>query len=336
MANVQIADIYNPLTFGTLVQERQTALNRFLNSGIAVMDGVISGQISQGGNLGEITGMQPLTVGEPNYSNDDPSDTVTHAKIAKAVQAFRVAQRNKSWSTMDVARELALVDPLGAIVNRVAAFWATDNEKRIIQSLLGVLADNVANDSGDMVKNVATDSASAITDDERISGDVVIDALQTLGDHKENITAIAVHSKVHARLQKAELIDYVTPAGSNIGFPTYLGKRLIVDDSLPAVSGTNRITYTCILFGSGVIGSANGRVLVPSEIERVPNAGNGGGYDVIYSRVSNVWHPYGFTFTNSSVTNSEAATYTQLATAANWNRVWDRKNIPLAFLKVND
>jgi hypothetical protein len=36
------------------------------------------------------------------------------------------------------------------------------------------------------------------------------------------------------------------------------------------------------------------------------------------------------------VTNSEAATYAQLATAANWNRVWDRKNIPVAFLKVND
>jgi len=35
MAVVQITDIYNPKTFGRRAQEAQTALNRFLQSGVA-------------------------------------------------------------------------------------------------------------------------------------------------------------------------------------------------------------------------------------------------------------------------------------------------------------
>ena len=30
------------------------------------------------------------------------------------------------------------------------------------------------------------------------------------------------------------------------------------------------------------------------------------------------------------------ANYADLILAANWNRIWSRKNIPLAFIKVND
>lgn len=340
MATTQIADIYNPLTFGRRAQQAQLQLNRFLNSGVAVQDPLIAQQIAQGGHLGELTNFGKLGVGEPNYSSDDPAQTATPAKIDSELQKFRSASRNNSWSTMDLARELALQDPVGAITNRIGAYWATDDEQRIISSLLGILADNIANDSGDMVVNVATDAVGAVTDAERIGGDRVIDAMQTLGDHKESITTLAIHSAIHARLQKQNLIQYVRNSENNVMFPTYMGKRLIVDDSLPAIAGTNRISYTCVLFGSAVFGTAGGNVAVPSETYRLPLAGNGGGQDVIISRVNNVWHPYGFSFLSNTVTGGAAslrfASYADLKLAANWNRVHSRKNIPLAFIRVND
>lgn len=339
-AAVQIADIYNPLTFARRAQQAQLQLNRFIASGIATADSRIAEQISAGGHLGELSNYQPLTVGEPNYSTDDPDTNSTPAKVGTELQKFRAAARNQSWSTMDLSRELALEDPVGAITGRIGNFWATDDEQRIIASLLGILADNVANDSGDMVVNVATDSASAVTDAERIGGERVIDGLQTLGDHKDSITTIAMHSAIHTRLQKQGLIQYVRDADNNIMFATYMGKRLIVDDSLPAVAGSNRITYTCVMFGGAVIGTANGRVMVPSEIERLPRAGNGGGQDIIHSRVNNVWHVNGFSFLSNTLNGGAAtcrfANYSDLKLAANWNRVWNRKNIPLAFIKVND
>jgi len=339
MAVVQLADIYNPVTFGRRIQQAQTDLNRFIASGVAATDGTLQAQVNQGGRTGELANFNPLTLDEPNYSTDDPAQNSTPAKVDSGLQKFRLASRNKSWSTMDLSRELALIDPAGAITGRIGRYWARDDERRIISSFLGVLADNIANDSGDMVIDVATDGAGAVTDAERIGGTRVIDALQTLGDHKDSVSILAIHSQIHARLQKQQLIDYIRDADNNIMFETYMGKRLIVDDNLPAVSGTNRITYTCMLYAPGIVATAKGKVQTPSEVDRLPSAGDGGGQDVMYSRVADVWHPVGFSFLSNTLTggsNNTQADYGDLELATNWDRIFLRKNVPLAFIKVND
>ena len=335
MATVQIADIYNPLTFGGLIQEKQIELNKFLSSGVAALSGILQNQISSGGNIGELTNYNPLATPEPNYSSDVSGTTSTPLNIATTKQIFRLVSQNNSWSTMDIASELAFQKPEQAIINRIAQYWATTNEKRLIQAALGVLANNVAADSSDMLVTVATDSASAIVDADRISANLVIEAQQTLGDHMEDLRAIAMPSTIFTRLKKQNLISFIPDARGEVNIPTYLGLTVIVDDSLPAVAGSNRITYTCILFGSAVFGMASGEVKVPSELIRVPAAGNGGGEEILHSRRNDVIHPFGFSFISGSV-SGQSATLAELALAANWDRIWDRKNIPLAFIQVND
>lgn len=335
MATVQIQDIYNPLTFSRREQQAQLELNKFIASGVMVMDGAVQAQIAQGGNIGEITGMAALGTPEPNYSSDNPATTSTPNNIGKKTLKFRLASQNQSWSTMDLARELALVDPVGAITGRIGAYWSTINERRLIRSCLGILADNVANNAGDMLVSAATDAATTVTDGERISADVVLDAKQTMGDHASGLTAIALHSVVFTRLQKQNLIQYIPNARGEVVIPTYLGYTVIVDDSMPATAGTNRVTYTCVLFGVGAFIGANGFVNMPSEYERKASAGNGGGEEIIHSRRSDLIHPLGFTFNSASVAG-QSATLAELANAANWDRVWERKNIPLAFIQVND
>jgi hypothetical protein len=54
----------------------------------------------------------------------------------------------------------------------------------------------------------------------------------------------------------------------------------------------------------------------------------------LYSRRADIVHPLGFEFTSASVAG-QSATLAELATAANWNRVWERKNVPLCFLQTN-
>jgi hypothetical protein len=235
---------------------------------------------------------------------------------------------------MDLAVDLALEDPVQAITGRIGKYWATTEERRLIQSSLGVLADNVANDSGDMVVNIATDAAGAPTAAELISADALIDAEQTAGDHQGGFTAIAMHSVVYSNLRKQQLIDFVRDADNNTMFATYGGKRVVVDDSLPAVPGTNRVTYTTVLFGSGAWIMGNGRVKTPSEMDRKPENGNGGGEELLYSRRAEIIHPLGFSFTSASVAG-QSATLAELANAANWDRVWERKNVPLAYLQTN-
>lgn len=334
MATVQIADIYEPLTFAQGIQAAQTERNAFIASGIVAASALLASNFAAGGTITEIPFFNPLATGEPNYSTDDPETLSTPANIAGGKQICRLSNRNKSWSTMNLAQELALADPVGAITGRIGHYWATDDQSRVIKSCVGILADNVANDSGDMLFSVATDAVGAITDAERISADVVIDAEQTLGDAMASVEVMAIHSVIYARLRKQNLIDFTPVNEQGQRFPIYLGKRLVIDDGCPVTVGTNRTTYTSILFGRGSILSAPGKVLVPSEMERVAASGNGGGEDIVHSRVANAFHPNGFSFLSASVAG-QSATYAELATATNWNRTIARKAIPLAFLKTN-
>lgn len=334
MATVQISDVYNPLVFAQHEQEKQLQLNAFLSSGVMIVDPRLTAMASVGGNMGEMPFYKPLGTEEPNYSSDVPATVSTPSNITKGVMKYRLASQNKSWSTMDLAVDLALADPSAAITGRIGQYWATALERRLIQSTMGILADNVANDSSDMVVNIATDAAGAVTAAELISNDAILDAQQTAGDHQSGFGAIAMHSVVYSRLRKQQLITFIRDADNNTLFSTYGNLRVIVDDSLSAVAGTNRVTYTTVLFGNGAIVAGMGKTKVPSEMDRNPGAGNGGGEEVIYSRRADIVHPLGFEFTSASVAG-QSATLAELATAANWNRVWNRKNVPLAFLKTN-
>jgi hypothetical protein len=335
MATVQLADVYEPLTFNQAVQESAIELNAFYQSGVLAADGVINQMADVGGTIGELPFYLGLTNDEPNYSNDNPAATSTPAKVASGKQIFRKAMMNKSWSTMDLARELALSDPLAAITNRVGHYWSTMLNRRVIQTAMGVLGDNAANDSGDMVYSIATDDAGAVTVAEQISADAVIQAAGTLGDHAGKLSVIAMHSVVYQRLQSQNLIDFIQPSVTSVSIPTYLGYRVVVDDSMPAIAGVNRITYTTVLFSTGAFAYGMGTPTVPSEIERKPDTGNGGGQEILYSRRTDIIHPYGFEFTSSSVAG-QSPTEAELATTANWDRVYaERKNIGMAFLQTN-
>jgi hypothetical protein len=334
MAEVRISDIYNPLVFSAADQEAQIELNNFMASGVMVEDPRLTAMASVGGSIGELPFFKPLGATEPNYSNDVKADLSTSEKVTSLKMIYRLASMNKSWSTMDIAVDLALADPATAITTRIGSYWATANEKRLIQSTMGILNDNVANDSSDMVKNIATDSASAVTAAELVSNDAILDAQQTAGDHQGGFTAIAMHSVVYSRLRKQQLITFIRDADNNTLFQTYGNLRVVVDDSLSAIAGTNRITYTTVIFGAGAIVAGLGRTKVPSELYRDPDAGNGGGQETLYSRRADIIHPLGFQFGSASVAG-QSASLAELALAVNWDRVWERKNVPLCFLQTN-
>lgn len=336
MAVVQLSDIYVAEPFQHGVDQAATERNVFIQSGVVSESPLLTSMASVGGYVGEVPFYNPLsTSGDPDYVDDDPSHLSTPAKIDSGKMIYRLASMHKSWATMDLTRELSMRDPLGAITSKIGHYWATQYQKRVIQTCLGVLADNIANDSSDMLKSVANDSSNAITDDELISPDVILDAAQTMGDAKESLAVIALHSVVYTKLQKQDFIDFIQPSGTDINIPVLFGKyQVVVDDGLPAATGTNRVTYTSILFARGAIGMGNGVVLKPSELERVASAGYGGGEDIIHSRKSTILHPMGFSFLSASVAG-KSATLAELATATNWNRVWSRKNCPIAFLKTN-
>lgn len=336
-AAATLLDIYDPTIFNAGVQEMAIELNRFVASGIILRDARIDAMASGPGSVGDLPFFKGLTNDEPNYVTDNPGSSATPAAITTAKQTYVSAHQHKSWSTMDLARELGLQDPLGAIMGRIAKYWAVNTEKRLINSMTGVLLDNIATNSSDMVNAIHTETGTGATAANKISAEAVIDAKATMGDHAEELVAIAMHSVVYNNLQKLNLIDFIPDARGEVNFPTYLGMRAIIDDSLAPRAGTvDGFVYTTILFSGGAVAYGTGSPMVPSELERSPATGDGGGQDIIHSRATEIVHPYGFAFSTMTMTGNNSATYAELAVAAQWSRVYaERKNVGIAFLTSN-
>ena len=110
---------------------------------------------------------------------------------------------------------------------------------------------------------------SAVTGADAFTGSTFIDAAHKLGDAESKLTAVMVHSLVFATMRKQNLIEFIPNSEGVYNIPTYLGKRVIVDDSMPVTSGV----YTTYLFGEGAIGYGEGEAPVPTETDRDSLAG---------------------------------------------------------------
>lgn len=335
MATTQLADIYNPLVFNAAVDEAAIELNAFLASGVMAQSPELDSLASVGGNIGELPFHHNLDKsGEPNYSTDNPAVTSTPKKITTGKMIYMLASMNDSWSTMDLTRELALMDPLSAITSKIGQYWATQIQKRVVAASDGIIADNIAADSGDMVVNIYSDIATPLAGN-IISAEAIIDVQQTMGDHMSVLSVIAMHSVTYTNLKKANLIDMIPNARGEVVIPTYLGMRVVIDDGMTVIAGTNSPAYRTLLYAPGAFDNGQGAVATPSELERIAGAGNGGGQDVIHSRRSEIIHPYGFQQLVAG-TAGQSTTLAELATAASWDRVVDRKNVGIACLIHNN
>lgn len=337
MATVQLSDLQYGANFQRYTTQRSVRRNAFASAGVLVRDPLLDDWASNGqGFTFTMPSFGRVANDEPNASTDNPSDVAVPKKIATLAELARKFMRNQGWSSSDLASALISRDPLEAIGDQVGDYWAGVAQTTLIKICLGILADNTANDSGDMVYNVATDDAGAITDAERFSTTAMIAASQTLGDAKGSLAAIAVHSVIHARMQTiGALVDHYDPTTGNLMFQTFDGKRIIMDDDMPVTMGTNRPVYTSILFGAGAFAYGLGAPKTPTAVEREEAQGNGEGVETLWNRRHEIIHPRGFAISGTPASSVATPSYSALATASTWNRVFDRKLIPLAFIKTN-
>jgi hypothetical protein len=331
----RLSDVIVPEVFNRYMVADTKEKSAIFQSGIMRMDGNVSGFLSGGGLTVNIPFWKDLDNTEANISTDNPATASSPRKVDASKSVAIRQQRNQSWATMDLTGELAGADPMARIRERVSSYWTRQFQRTLVSTLTGVFADNAANDSGDMIRDIGSDSASAVTAAELISAEAIIDAKQTMGDAADSLDVIIMHSIAYSRLQKMNLIDFIPDSRGEIQFPTYLGYRVVVDDNVRAVAGSNRTKYWTYLVGAGAIAWGESPVSVPVEVDRKPELGNGSGQEILYTRRQYVMHPYGFRWLDASRA-SNFATNAEMAAAANWDRVFpERKQIALAALVTN-
>ena len=272
---------------------------------------------------------------EANIASDDPAVESTPRNIGAGKDIARRQYKTQSWSWADLTGILAGDDPARRVADRVAPYWERQFQRTLVNTLTGVFADNDANDSGDMINDIGTDAGGAPAATELVSAEAILDTKQTMGDAGEALSTIIMHSVVRTRLDKLNLIDFIPDSQGVIKYPTYLGYRVIVDDSVRAVTGANRTKYWTYLCGPNLLGWAEVPAKNAVATDRDEQKGNGAGIETLYTRRQFVMHPYGIKFTDSSVAG-EFPTHAELAAAGNWDRVYaERKQIPLAALVTN-
>lgn len=339
---VQIGDLVIPnKEWGTYVLNASVKTNAFYMSGVMAGDGMLGQHLSAvEGTIINLRHYNDLADTGSEIPTDDPADLITPEKMGTGQQKAKVQYRVKSWGWMDLAGEMGKTDPASAVGSFVGGWWGRDDQGRVLAMLKGVIAANVASNSGDMVysvaKTLAAEGAPGVLN--KMSGDVVIRAQQTMGDARKKLTAIAMHSALVSALEIQEQIITERPS-SDTSFKTFKGMRVIEDDDMTVSvggGGGDPIVFTSYLFGAGAIGHAVGAPTKGQAVatHRDERAGHGTGLEQLIHRKKDLMHIHGISWTDTSCAGI-SPTNAELATAGNWSRVWDRKKIPIVAIKTN-
>lgn len=313
MAETKISDVIVPEIFTPYAIQRTTEKSRILNSGIAIANPRLNELVNAGGLTMQMPFWNDLT-GDDEVLSDQRA--LTPGKIGASKDVAALLLRGRAWAANDLAGALAGDDPMKAIAELVSDYWARKEQKILVSVLKGVFA------APTMADHVLDKSNAAI------DGKMVLDAKQKLGDNADQLQAIMMHSAVYTELQKQNLIEYQTTSDGKITIPTYLTYEVIVDDGMPYDSSTG--VYTTYLFAKGSIGRGTGTPVsfIPTEVDRDSLAG----VDYLVNRIALVMHPMGIKWKATEIEGTTPSN-TELATGANWERVYEPKAIGLVALK---
>ena len=353
----RLADVIVPEIFDPYMQVLTEEKTRIIQSGAVVVDPALSAKLNGGGLTFKTPSFKDLDNEAEDVMTDNYDDVYGasfgtpdgHAqntnsypsKIGTLMELSVRLSRHKSWSSVELASVLAGADPMDAVANLTAGYWARRRQAAFVALMTGLFADNAAAPTGtehvlnDLTYDASTGGFQAGVSE--FSAANFLRAALTMGDSQQDLGMVLMHSIVFHKAQLNNLIDFVpdavNPDAEDI--PFFLGRRVIVDDGMPN-TGTVFDTW---LFGPGAVRMGVGSNEMPVEMERAPRAGKGAGQDILHTRVEWCLHPVGYRYNGTAPSGgpSNAATTNNLAHLDSWLRVYpERKQIKIARLKTQE
>tara|TARA_R110000803_G_scaffold209965_3_gene280597 strand:- start:23175 stop:24209 length:1035 start_codon:yes stop_codon:yes gene_type:complete len=339
MAKTLVSDVVVPSVFVDYVIERTAEKSRLIQSGIMAADPQFDALANQGGKTIEMPFWQDLD-GDDEVLDD--SSSMTPGKIGASQDAAAKMIRGRGWSYNDLAGMLAGDDPGRAIGELVSSYKSRRLQKQLLSMLTGIFGSGTGLDTTNTKDLHITSGGGTPGAGNILNASTFLDAQQLLGDEKDRLTGILMHSQVETLLRKLDLIDFIPDSvGTGMTMKVFQGLEVIVDDSITTETVDSKTVYHSFLFGQGAIAFGTGR-----KPEAVDGAVPGSTWEVEFSRDaaagdSNLWvrwlnimHPRGVKFTDSSVAGHTPSN-AELATAANWTRVYEAKNVRIVRIRSN-
>ena len=334
MAITKITDVIVPELFNPYVINRTMELSALFQCGIVTNNAEFDRLASEAARTHNMPFFEDLN-GESEPTLEDVK--MTPAKIGSNKDVSTTIYRQKMWGSSNLAAALAGSDPMKAIGDLVATFWARDMQKELIAILTGVFGTIPASGEGEsavaaearMQDHILDLASSTKAEGKLISAAAIIDACQLLGDAQSQLTGLVMHSATKSYLKKKELIE-TQRSSNNVEFDTYQGRRVTVDDGCPVDKDG---VYTTYLFGNGAVAMGNGSPVghVSTEIDR--DKQTGAGIDYLINRKAFILHPRGIAYTGAVREHVETPTRAELAMAANWRPVYESKQLRIVAIR---
>lgn len=315
MPKTKIADVIVPDVFNPYIIERTPELSTLIQSGIVQNSPELDTLANSGGRLLNMPFWEDLS-GDDEVLSD--SSALSPGGIAALQDVAVLFMRGRAWSVNDLAKKLSGDDPMAEIANLVIGYWERRRQALLVSTLTGIFG------AASMAVNLLDVTGETGVGDDIINADNLVDTAQKLGDNKSNLTGYLMHSATEAVLVKQQLIEYLPDADGRPTLPYYMGKRVIVNDSVPNSGGV----YHTYIFGEGAFAFGHGSAPVPTELDRDSLAGD----DILVNRAHFLMHPRGVKWTDASVVGS-SPTNAEVENASNWLRVYDQKNVRIVALK---
>lgn len=326
MAKSKISDVIEPSIFLPYVIERTTEKSLLFGSGLISRDSRIESQISGGGRTINMPFWNTLS-GDSEVLSD--SNALTPDKIDASQDVAVLNMRGKAWSANDLAAAVAGDDPMRAIGDQVADFWAQDFQK-VLNSLVNALFNTGGTLNSTHVNDIFIEDGDAATGANKFSDQAFLDTVYKLGDMQSQLSLMIVHSTIAKSMSEQDLITFVQPSTQSPQIPTYRGRPILVDDGAPFRAGTTSgYVYTSVIFAVGAIGYGEVAPANAVETDRVVLAGD----DVLVHRRHFVLHPRGVKWVGNPA--GAAPTNAELSTVGNWSKVWSNKNVRMVALRSN-
>lgn len=324
MSVTAIADIIVPELFQRYSQERTATVWELVKSGIVIRSPEWDAKANATAKSVEMPFFKDIT-GNSQKTPGDGTTELTVNNITSGQDTAAVHYLSQAWGDNDLAAALAKADPLGAISMLVGDYWAREYQRLLLLALEGVFA------AASMAAKIFDYHNADVTANgaKELDGEVFVDALDLMGDASKSVTAIAMHSKVRNGLWKKDLIDTVRDSQSGGEFDVFMGRRVIVDDSMPKVAVTGGNKYTTYLFGEGAFAWGEGTPRNPVETSREILKRN----SLLVNDKIQILHPRGVRWVLAHA--GASPTDNEIKTGTSWVRAFEAKNVRLVSVLTN-
>lgn len=319
----RLSDVIQPEVFTPYTIQATMEKSALIQSGIVENNAEFDNLASGPNFLVNMPFWNDLGNEESEVMKDEGEVTVD--KITAGLDIARKHARVKAWGANGLSALLSGDDPMNAIAQRVADYWVRDMQRVLLATLEGIFK------SSSMATNVH-DVTDQEGDKGTLNANTFLDATQKMGDAKDLLTGVMMHSAVENELRKQDLIEYLPQSEQGQPIPYFMGKRVIVDDAMFYDPDTGQAEM--YLFGKGAIALGNGSHpnIVQTEVDRNPRSYSG--EEALINRRIFILHPRGVKWNEGGV-QDEFPTNTEIAVGARWTRVYEPKAVRIVKFRFN-